>query len=407
MCQTGLAAEPTPGSFGRMSRCFRRGREILLAILFVTPAARAQDVPPASTQWSGLPALNYDSDNGFGYGVTGGVYRFGGTRSLYDWSVEPTLFATTNGRREIVTTVDVPFLMRGAARLTVFAGFERDCCHPYYGFGNASIHDSELDPSFYTYRRRRWSLTTAIQWRVGNAFRILTGAAVIHNRSGVRDSLSAFAVDSVVGVIAPEEYSAASVGPQLGLVFDTRDQERDPHHGVWAEALVWQGLGAVLGTTAFTRWTAALRGYLALGGSVTLAARVLGEHVAGDMPTAMLPDIGSSFNGFPGVGGGSTVRGVLRDRYLGRTRLVTNLEARVRTGPLVFLAQRWRLGAVAFVDAGRVWDERGDDATGLGLHWGKGAGARIGWGDAFIIALDFAHGSEAGVQMYLGLGHLF
>ena len=201
-----------------MSRRFRRGCEILLATFFVASAVRAQDVPPASTQWSGLPALNYDSDNGFGYGVTGGVYRFGGTRSLYDWSVEPTLFATTNGRREIVTTVDVPFLMRGAARLTVFAGFERDCCHPYYGFGNASVHDSGLDPSFYTYRRRRWSLTTTIQWRVGNSFRILTGAAVIHNRSGVRDSLSAFAMDSVVGVIAPEEYSAASVGPRLGLV---------------------------------------------------------------------------------------------------------------------------------------------------------------------------------------------
>lgn len=379
----------------------------LLAILCCAPTAHAQDVPPAGVQWSGLPALNYDSDNGFGYGVTGGVYRFDGTHGLYEWSVEPTLFATTNGRREIVATVDVPFLLRGAARLTVFAGFERDCCHPYYGFGNASSRDPSLDPRFYTYARRRWSLVPTLQWRLGRAFRLLTGAGIIHNRSGVRDSLSEFALDSAAAVIAPEEYSAASVGPRVGIVFDTRDQERDPHSGIWAEAIMWQGLGAILGDNTFTRWTGALRGYLPLGTSMTLAARVLGEHVAGNMPTAMLPDIGSSFQGFPGVGGGATVRGVLRDRYLGRTRMVANLEARIRTQPLVFLAQRWRLGAVAFVDAGRVWDERGEDGSGVGLHWGKGAGARIGWGDAFIIALDFAHGSEAGLQMYLGLGHLF
>ncbi|MGD2135634.1 MAG: BamA/TamA family outer membrane protein [Gemmatimonadales bacterium] len=372
----------------------------------------AQHPPPRGIQWSALPAVNYDSDNGFGYGVTGGIYRFDGTHVLYEWSVEPTLFATTEGRRELLATVDMPFLLAGAARLTLFAGFEHDCCHPYYGFGNASPYDPALaDPiagvNFYTYTRRRWSLVADMQWRILPGLRVLTGMAAYHNRSAARDPRTAFALDSASVILAAQDFRAASAGPKLGVVYDTRDRERDPHRGVWLELLVWRGLGSVIGSSAFTRLGTTARGYLPLGRHLTLAARALGEHVTGDMPAAMLPDIGSSFRDFPGVGGGTTVRGVLRNRYLGRTRVVGNVELRVRSAVRQVLGQRVRLGAVAFVDAGRVWDERGEDGDGLGLHWGKGTGARLGWGDAFIITLDVAHGSEAGVQLYLGLGHLF
>lgn len=388
-------------------------RVTLAAGILAAPLGMAaQETPPAGLQWSALPALNYDSDNGFGYGVAGGLYRYGGARPLYDWSFEPTVFLTTKGRKDLVATLDVPYFARGTGRLTVYAGYEGDCCRPYYGFGNASTYDAARadpaeGPNYYTYDWRRLSLVTDLQWRIAGRWRVLTGFAAYHNRSGARDSVTAFAADSAGLVLAPYEFSAASVGPKLGLVYDSRDQERDPRSGAWAEALVWRGLGGFADDRAFTRVSATLRGYLPVGPRLTLAGRATAERVFGDLPAAMLSDMASSFRDYPGMGGGSTIRGVLRNRYLGESRVLGNLELRIRAAPTTFLKQRWRLGAVAFVDAGRVWDDRGPDGSGVGLHWGEGAGARIGWGDAFIIALDFAHGTEAGLQMYLGLGHLF
>jgi len=134
---------------------------------------------------------------------------------------------------------------------------------------------------------------------------------------------------------------------------------------------------------------------------------VFGEHIQGAMPVAMLADLGSSFQDFTGLGGAESVRGVLWQRYLGRTRALGNAEVRWRGLPFRFLGAPWQLGVVGFVDAGRVWDDRGAGDAGAGLHWGKGAGLRVAWGQSFIIAADFGHGKEAGLQTYLKLGHMF
>ena len=44
---------------------------------------------------------------------------------------------------------------------------------------------------------------------------------------------------------------------------------------------------------------------------------------------------------------------------------------------------------------------------GDGLHVGRGGGLRLTWGEAFVVAMDAAYGPEAGIQNYVGLGHLF
>ncbi len=84
-----------------------------------------------------------------------------------------------------------------------------------------------------------------------------------------------------------------------------------------------------------------------------------------------------------------------------------NFEVRVRGPRFDFLGAPWRLAAVGFVDAGRVWDDRGFGNGDVGLHVGKGAGFRVHWGNSFIIAGDFGHERDAGWQTYLRLGHLF
>jgi len=377
----------------------------------VAPAALAQQ-SQTGLGWSALPALNYDSDEGFGYGVTGGLYQYGdGSRTPYLWAFEPLVFFTTHGRRKISLFYDAPHQFGAGVRLTARAYADRDCCQPYYGLGNATTYVDTLGarpslPSYYTYRRTRLSADVFLQWRLLPGARVLTGVALNRNTTAARDPDTRFGRDLANGTIPAGENGSTSLGPKLGVIYDTRDSERDPRRGGWVEGLVWQGM-VLPGGDDFTRWTGTVRGYLSPYPSLTFAARVFGEHVPGSMPIAMLTDVGSSFQDFTGIGGAESVRGVLRLRFLGRTRMLGNLEARWRGPRFRFLRAPWRLGAVGFVDAGRVWDDRGAGDGAAGFHWGKGAGLRVAWGQSFIIAADFGHGREAGLQTYLKLGHMF
>jgi hypothetical protein len=175
---------------------------------------------------------------------------------------------------------------------------------------------------------------------------------------------------------------------------------------VWLEAIAWEAV-LLSGGRDFTRLTTTLRGYLSPAPRLTFAGRVLGEHVRGTVPLPFLADIASSFQDFTGIGGAKSVRGVLRLRYVGRTRVLGSVEIRWRGPRFRFLSAPWRLGAVGFVDGGRVWDDRGYGDGGAGLHWGRGAGLRLAWGPSFIIAADVGYGPEAGLQTHLKLGHMF
>lgn len=382
----------------------------MVALVMIGGELAAQEGPRPGMQVTGLPAVNYDSDEGFGYGAVAGIYRYGEGRNLYLWALEPSVYFTTNGRREVFVFADAPFVFGGDWRVSVGLGFSGECCVPYYGLGNSSVYDparaDSTSPPFYKYDRDRWILEASLQWRVRPNVRLLGGFSAYHNSSESAGPDTRFAEDLAANVVPSTHLSAASMGPKFGVVYDTRDYERDPHRGVWLDALLWQGLEALGSKENFTRVTGTARGYLPVGPDITLAGRLLVEHVAGTMPVSMLPNLGSSFRDFEGIGGSASVRGVFRARFIGATRLLSNAEIRWRGTQFAGLGQRWRIGLVAFVDAGRVWDEVGSD-TGAGLHWGKGGGVRWTMGDAFVVAIDLAHGDEAGLQTYMGLGQLF
>ena len=70
----------------------------LLFFLCATTPLLGQETRQAGLGWSFLPAFNYDSDEGYGYGVSGGLYQYGdGSRDPYIWSLEPVVFFTSTG----------------------------------------------------------------------------------------------------------------------------------------------------------------------------------------------------------------------------------------------------------------------------------------------------------------------
>ena len=47
--------------------------------------------------WGGIPAVNYNSDEGFGFGVIGSVYKYNGESKPYKTRIGGLVFFTTKG----------------------------------------------------------------------------------------------------------------------------------------------------------------------------------------------------------------------------------------------------------------------------------------------------------------------
>src|SRR5574341_49428 len=221
-----------------------------LAVLWwcaMAPAALAQQ-RQTGLGWSLLPGAGYDSDQGFGLGVDGGLCQYGdGSRMPYRWAVEPSLYFTSHGRVSVSAFADVPRAFGERVRVTGRAYVDRDCCQPYYGLGNAAPYDPSLAaraplPSYYTFDRDRVSAVLDVQWVLVPRLRLLTGAAVSWNDAAARDSSTQFAQDQADGTLGSADDRSTALGPKLGLVYDTRDAERDPRRGLWLEGIAWRGL---------------------------------------------------------------------------------------------------------------------------------------------------------------------
>lgn len=401
---------------GRTRRRSTSGLVLMLGLLAGggwAPSAWAQvEALPTGRETGLLPALNFDSDEGFGYGVISEIYEYGdGDVRPYLWTIQPTVFLTTEGRRDLTLFVDVPQLSEGW-RLSAFLGREKQIATPYYGTGNASPYDPDLEseegpnPFYYRFGRTQNSARLDAQHSVGSSLRVLVGLGV------VRTSLVSVPEGDGTTLFAMTQGTEldptwANYG-RVGLVWDSRDRETATTRGVWTEALV-QAVPSALGADrSYMRWTFADRRYFPLGSKVVLAYRVLLQHVTPGAPDHELFTVQTSFKQQEGIGGAKTVRGLLKNRLLGRGALVWNTELRWRAADFRLLGRSFHTVLSAFVDQGRVWE----DGLVIGevlsdLHRGWGGGVRIGMGENFTVAVDAATSEETGLPVYIGLGYLF
>src|SRR3954464_15793686 len=110
-------------------------RLLALSGLFVGSMAAAQSAP-RGLEKSALPAINFNSDEGFGYGITAQAYQYGdGTLKPYLYTVQPLIFLTTKGRRDVSVFFDAPHVLPANWRMGVYAGFTEQLAAPYYGIG--------------------------------------------------------------------------------------------------------------------------------------------------------------------------------------------------------------------------------------------------------------------------------
>jgi len=387
-------------------------RAIALSATFIGLSSAEAQQKPRGLEISGLPALNFDADEGFGYGLILALYGYDPGSVTYRWTVQPTVFLTTQGRRDYTLFFDAPSSHEHPWRVTAYAGREQQLAAPYYGLGNATPYDSSLEHGstryFYRYGRDRTRLTTDVQHALWHpSVRALVGAGVSV------DKIDLTPFDSGTTLL---QHDLSNSTPKqghtnflrAGLTFDTRDREIGTLSGTWADVLV-QRVDKKLGaSTSYTRWTASARHYQPIGGRLTLANRLLVQNTTADAPFYVLGEIQTTQKPQDGLGGSSSVRGLPKDRFIGRGIAVSNNELRWRAAEFNLHGRPSSFVLSGFVDAGRVWANGVSlsDATSE-LHAGYGGGARFGFGNSFVVAVDVGHSAQSSAPIYIGLGYMF
>jgi outer membrane protein assembly factor BamA len=372
-----------------------------LALAALAPAVlAAQGAGSAPRQWVSqlYPYAYYNSTDGFWIAGRYGWYIPMGLTQRPEpnfASIKLDAGASTQGSYLVVVDAQAPAYWDGWRVGLTFTGARANRLG-YYGQGNATPYDADsvtpARPYFYKVSRTIRAARLTVQRRVIGPLRVLAGASLEHTDFRELPGESRFQRDRVAGIVGPGEVPFSDRVLRGGVVVDWRDQEIDPHRGVFVEGLVGSGRG-------YTRTTAAARVYLHPLDRLMLAARLAGERMTGSPPVAALLTMESSEGPFIALGGYRSLRGYRDERFVGPGKLVGGVEARYA---LVWSPRVLEVKLVAFYDWGRVF--AAGEAVRLttdGLHKSAGAEVAVALMRNTLFVLGAGKGSE-GTQLLFG-----
>jgi outer membrane protein assembly factor BamA len=308
-------------------------------------------------------------------------------------------------------------VLPGGWRLDAFLGREQHVATPFYGIGNATVvdptrEDDPANPYYYRFGRTRWQAAVNLQRPLGQLpLRLLAGGAVTHTEIDLVpfDSGTTLLAERLGTPGQAASHGGFANSVRAGMVWDTRDREVGTRRGSWSEVLVQPVIRLLGSDHAYVRWTLTDRRYVPLGDQrLVFANRVLLQGVEGDAPVWELSAVQTSFKPQEGLGGAKTLRGLPKNRYVGRGLFLWNAEVRWRAAEFEALGKPVHAVLSGFVDSGRVWEERVRfDELASDLHHGFGGGLRLGMGENFVVAVDIGHSKQAAAPFYIGLGYLY
>ena len=386
----------------------------LVAIAGSSPAsADDAEVAPDRLEWAVIPALGGDTDVGFIFGAIVVLARYLPEFDPYRWRMQIIAVATVkDGPSGVDFPVqnyrvdwDLPGLAGGRLRLRPRLEFYRSVNAGYYGIGNAS-RPTPLPPGAPGDPGRReqyvrLDVEGEIEGRLGLGYDLelafgLIGRYVqpsLYEGSQLAEDVAAQAAGGPQRLYATGESGRLEL--RAGLLYDTRDHETVPTCGMFHELALRFGVGfPPEDEVRYGGLTVRLRFYVPLlAPYLVLALRAVTDHLWGNPPFYELAR-GGTFPSFPTHGGARGIRGVPLGRYYGLVRVLASVELRSMFWSFTLLGGRFRLGAAAFVDTGRVWSDYGSpralDGSGLGLQVGVGGGLRLQWGESVQIRIDVA-----------------
>src|SRR5688500_19836435 len=109
----------------------RAVRLALLAPVLALPLSAQDTTAKADWEWFALPALNFNSDEGFGYGALLELYNYRGGVRPYRVMIRPLLAFSTKGKRDFTVAIDAPGLLPDGWRIDAYLGREQHLATPW------------------------------------------------------------------------------------------------------------------------------------------------------------------------------------------------------------------------------------------------------------------------------------
>ena len=436
-------------------------KKILFVLLFsfLIYTAKSQDeVTKTGWNFGALPTITFDSDLGFQYGALIDLVNYGdGSRyPNYDQHLYFEVSRFTKGSGINRFYYDSDKLIKGL-RTFFDVSYLSDQAYDFYGFNGYDavynpgwIDDQSADyltRMFYKYDRKMFRFKVDLQGKIkGDKLRWQGGINLLNfkvgpvnldklNKGKKGDDL----LPDVPGLY--EKYQVWKIIPaneanggflpllKAGVVFDTRDNRPNPMKGVWTE-VAFEGAPEFLGAeSSFVKMSLTHREYFTIiPRDLSLAYRLIyqttiGGHAPFYYQTQVITSEMKSATS-EGLGGGSTLRGILRNRIVGDGFFLGNIEARWKFARFQFINNNFYLGLNGFLDFGRVTkkikvdpkvvffpqEKSYFDFGAESMHYSYGAGLRIAMNQNFIIKLDYgmaADKRDGDSGIYIGLNYLF
>jgi len=398
------------------------------------PAPKAPPAPPWQRKhwgWGGVPALNYNSDEGFGFGLLASIYRYDGTTNPYKLSFTFLFFMTTrsvHSHRIDMDWVDVGGTpLRLQARIQLKATNTANFC----GYG----WDVSCDPAVAEQAADTQGLTGTARedfirhyyyarWLRPNGYllaryRISTGKPKIELFAGWRgeEFLSRFWKDpgpypgSLYDTTVGAEDGFLSV-VQVGAMMDKRDNEPAPRRGYWNEVSLRAAPKFLGSAWQYVGFNGTFRFYAPLvpkNGILTLASRTVLDGFWGDANVHEFSQVGGS-QVYNFGGGAEAGRGIRLRRFIGRAKAMEQLELRYAFVRFRVVKANTEITALAFLDslvAAAEWNDLGPAFAHPAF--GEGIGFRFAFNENFIIRADvgFSAVENWSPGIYIDVDHLF
>ena len=233
----------------------RKWQSLIIVIFLISII----NIQATQTGWkfSGIPAVNYNADDGFGYGAIGSLfnYRDGGYKPYYI-KFNSYILNTTGGKQIFSIFIDSPYLPNENYRFNTRFQLRNEANYPYYGPGNDSEfkqdyidEDSEdyRGNKYYYFHKQQWKLLVHLQKNLYSISKDVKGLSglVGFGSSQSDNSLKTnggnptkLEQDTATGVVSDKEFNdGLSNFLKFGLIYDTRHREVNPSKGCWTSLL--------------------------------------------------------------------------------------------------------------------------------------------------------------------------
>ena len=440
----------------------------LSALIILSLSAQEKQTKTGWKLGGVLPAVSYDSNLGLQYGALFEFFNYGDP-SVYPDYYDHTYTEVsryTKGSGIYRFMFESNHLIPGVEFISDLS-YLPDLANQFYGFnGYESVFNKDwMDDKaadyrsamFYRYQRDQFRFRTDflgklsgdhLKWTAGFTFQNFSIRSVNIDKlnKGRKDNplptvteepgLFELYRDSLSLIPANEADGGWVNTVKAGLVYDSRDNRSNPMKGIWTETGIEIAPKFMGNDRGFSKFYITHRQYFTLvENDLSLAYRIgYQATLSGEVPFFYQSQVltyrltGESSEGLGGV---STLRGVLKNRVVGDAFVLGNVELRWKPIHFTFLKKESYLGLNLFYDLGmatkgiqlpdnlqstfnsRMSQYNFNDFFNPGeekLHHCAGISIMPVWGQNFVVAIDIGKSfneQDGNIGFAFGLNYLF